>query len=1092
MPLLKRKPVYLPPLPSLSAVLQPIPNPAYPVPDPLALPDPNNPAPAPMPNLTQDQLHSYIPPDASEEREQLDKLTSVFRGEFTGGTINLGNKAKKGKAAAEKAQAVYAGMPGLPVQDANGFIPEQEKLSFVAWKIHDRDCFYIEETGEIFTDYESYAARKAFYDQPIFVDEVTGKSSMGYLEALRSEQKEIRQLHSRFPKQLKRAILLAVQFRVEGKLEVLADKIFERFQNRFFLNERLFVDLENEKYLARIVQVHPPPTYPESADPHAYATDLSTEQDELVQQDDPLKYLYTVKLVGMDEFEGRPGTAEEIVLRVGGDRLSRDRVNYSRAILKRFLRDCVERDAAVYSPWTLKSTMAQRYNISTEMPEETRLAIQAYREQQMGKRKREREERLGLSNGADGGIMDADEEDERPKTKKEKKEEEKKMKDEDKARKKEDDRKSKEEEEERKKRKNFKFPNEDYLVDLWEEREVKLRPVPNKNLPFAGHFDKFLMSWSFLNVMGTPLNLSPFTIDEFERALHHTDAPPPTLLVEIHACLLNLLVKDRLAGNYTKPLSATGRTMEDDRDYWEGFKGATTELLTPVCKDMVDQWRLSEVPVTKEGRKGWEAALVGALWERASLERLPHYLDDILHLTFEPKPAPTRPTWSTAPSTSSGASSAALIAIPVAKLTAPATSRYPSLNPQHKLDIIHFLIELAGQTDKVRSFMEDSIAELTEVRKEQVDVKREWKGVRAEKDGLEPKGEAGAEGAVGSVKPGEGGEAMDVDEKPNGHTNGNGHLASVNGEEDRDELEDDVLPDADIDISRSSSVSPSDPGHHATTSSRRLAMAAAKQSRDEEEALKKEKVKKEKEEIRLSKEKASEKKRLETEEEELALKLKKLDYEFRRHIWSLRAKPIGMDRFGNRLWWLDAQGSAPMLGPDDKVQYGTGRLYVQGVEELDEEYFLRNANTVLETAGLGTKDGVTKEAIEKRRQDEEGEGRLSRGEWGCFDTVEQLKELMNWLNPKGSREKDLLKALTFWRPELEAGISKRRVVLGLEAPVQEEDSTPPEEVTVASATARNKRSTRRTAGSTAGDDELDGQGHGKESYLVWKNRRSAT
>ncbi|ODN82220.1 hypothetical protein L202_02506 [Cryptococcus amylolentus CBS 6039] len=1083
MPLLKRKPVHLPPLPSLSAVLQPIPNPAYPVPDPLALPDPTHPLPPPMPSLTQDQLQAYIPGDASEEREQLEKLTAVFRGEFTGGTVNMGNKAKKGKAAAEKAQAVYAGMPGVPRQDVNGQVPEQDRMSFVAWKIHDRDTFYIEETGEIFTDYESYAARRAFYDQPIFVDEVTGKSSMGYLEALRSEQKEIRQLHSRFPKQLKRAILQAVQFRVEGKLEVLADKIFERFQNRFFLNERLFVDLENEKYLARIIQVHPPPFQSESesepTDPHAHATNLSTEQDELIQQDDPARYLYTVKLVGMDEFEGRPGTAEEIVLRVGADRLSRDRVNYSRAILKRFIRDCVERDPAVYSPWTLKPTMAQRYSISTEMPESTRLAIHAYREQQMGKRKREREERLGLSNG-EGILMDGEEEDERPKTKKEKKEEEKRMKDE---KKREDDKRSKEEEEERKKKKNFKFPNEDYLVDLWEEKEPRLRPVPNKDLPFADQFEKFLTSWSFLNVMGTPLNLSPFTIDEFENALNQTDGPAPTLLAEIHACLLNLLVKDRLAGNFTKPLSATGRVMEDDRDYWEGFKGATTELLAPVCKDFVDQWRLSEIPLTKEGRKGWETALVGALWERASLERLPHFLDDILQLTFEPKPAPTRPTWSTAPSSSTGtSSSAALIAIPIPKLTAPSTSRYPSLDPRHKLDIIHFFIELAGQTDRVRSFMEDSIAELTEVRKEQVDVKREWKGVRAEKDGLEPKGEAGAEVGGGS------GEAMEVDEKPNGT---NGHLASVNGEEDRDELEDDTLPDADVDPSRSSSVSPSDPGHHATTSSRRLAMAAAKQSRDVEEAAKKEKVKKEKEEIRLSKEKAIEKKRLETEEEDLALKLKKLDYEFRRHIWSLRAKPLGMDRFGNRVWWLDAQGSAPMLGPDDKVQYGTGRLYLQGVEELDEEYFLRNANAVLETAGLGTKEGVTKVAVERRRKDEEGEGRLNKGEWGCFDTVEQVEELMSWLNPKGIREKDLLKALTFWRPELEAGITKRRVVLGLEAPAQEEDSTPPDEVTVASATARNKRSTRRTAGSVVGDEDgsVEGQGHGKDAYLGWKNRR---
>lgn len=38
---------------------------------------------------------------------------------------------------------------------------------------------------------------------------------------------------------------------------------------------------------------------------------------------------------------------------------------------------------------------------------------------------------------------------------------------------------------------------------------------------------------------------------------------------------------------------------------------------------------------------------------------------------------------------------------------------------------------------------------------------------------------------------------------------------------------------------------------------------------------------------------------------------------------------------------------------------------------------------------------------------------------------------MRWLNPKGIREKDLLKALTVWQPELLGGIARRRQVMGL-------------------------------------------------------------
>ena len=42
---------------------------------------------------------------------------------------------------------------------------------------------------------------------------VTGKSAMTYFAAQYNEAKEVRQLHSRFPKQLKKAVLMAVQFR---------------------------------------------------------------------------------------------------------------------------------------------------------------------------------------------------------------------------------------------------------------------------------------------------------------------------------------------------------------------------------------------------------------------------------------------------------------------------------------------------------------------------------------------------------------------------------------------------------------------------------------------------------------------------------------------------------------------------------------------------------------------------------------------------------------------------------------------------------------------------------------------------------------
>jgi hypothetical protein len=232
------------------------------------------------------------------------------------------------------------------------------------------------------------------------------------------------------------------------------------------------------------------------------------------------------------------------------------------------------------------------------------------------------------------------------------------------------------------------------------------------------------MTWSFLNVMGKPLGLTPFTIDDFEQALYHSDpyTSPSHLLIEVHAALLNSLLRDVVAGGEpVKALVHTGmEKVENDIDNWEGTKGASTDTIRAAAQDLADKWRDRELPA-RDNRKGWEAALVGCLWDRATLDVLPHYLDNILHLTFEDKPAPTRPTWSTGPS--SGAAGV------YGLVPAKPEKRYPSLHFVHKLSIIAFLVDLVSQTVEIRDYIEETTQLLTEVRKDQIEVRREQRRV---------------------------------------------------------------------------------------------------------------------------------------------------------------------------------------------------------------------------------------------------------------------------------------------------------------------------------------------------------------------------
>lgn len=249
---------------------------------------------------------------------------------------------------------------------------------------------------------------------------------------------------------------------------------------------------------------------------------------------------------------------------------------------------------------------------------------------------------------------------------------------------------------------------------------LKVRPYIERSLPYGEQFEKFLTSWSFLNSQGKAINLSPFSIDDFEQALYHQDAwtSPTPLMTEIHASLINTLIRDLAQGNpAVQPISLTGKAADNDTDYWEGKKGATAETLRPVVQPLADTW-WSKWLKAADQRKGWEAALVGLLWDRATLDTLPNYLDNILHMTFEDKPAPTRPTWSTGPSVATPASGL---------IPAKPEKRWFTLHHSAKLDIIAFLIDLVSQTGSVRDYMEEETAALTESRKEQVEVKREWK-----------------------------------------------------------------------------------------------------------------------------------------------------------------------------------------------------------------------------------------------------------------------------------------------------------------------------------------------------------------------------
>jgi len=115
--------------------------------------------------------------------------------------------------------------------------------------------------------------------------------------------------------------------------------------------------------------------------------------------------------------------------------------------------------------------------------------------------------------------------------------------------------------------------------------------------------------------------------------------------------------------------------------------------------------------------------------------------------------------------------------------------------------------------------------------------------------------------------------------------------------------------------------------------------------------------------------------RLDEEINKLERRLEGIEREFRKLLGAVRVKPLGKDRFYNRIWWFDGMGSASLLGSGGVVQYGAGRLFIQGPSEFDMELLDRRDD----------------EDIRARRLEEEGEdGVLGVGEWAAYTELEEV------------------------------------------------------------------------------------------------------
>ncbi|KAH7104205.1 hypothetical protein BKA62DRAFT_497973 [Auriculariales sp. MPI-PUGE-AT-0066] len=901
----------------------------------------------------------------------------------------------------------------------------------------DKQVFYLAQTGEIFADYESYSSRMSFYKAKQFQCDVTGKGGLDFFQALTSEQQEARTLHSRFPEQLKGPVLRAVQWRayrsmraisqahtrteVMGRIDQLVEAVHERFKDRYFEGERVFVELDGEKFWARIIKANPPgstvvslkrprassgaaaPAPPKPKAVHAINGDLKQPIAEVNAKDDPLAYMYTVQIIDEPGSDGPRKLMPNETVSIKAGSMSRDRLAFSKSILRRFVRDCVDRDSAIASPWTVKKSIAERYGVEINMPEATRKGVDEIKRGEMEKRRK---------------VATPPKKEEKPDRPAKK---QKKMTAEERAQ------LLKEEEEElaalealererelaatkTKKKKVVKFPAEDLDVTLTakekKENKMAVRPALSRDLPFysigKGVFERFLMSWNFLHIFSQPLNLSTFTLDDFESALrHNTSEVTCSLIAEVHVALMGVL--RNLHAQKHQP-ALVSLMQEDDA---ETDLVPVQDLLTRM--ETYGQTWEKQLPKAADGRSGWEDSLVGCLKDNASVQSFPRLRDIVTYLLYDTAAieASRKTGWTPLAGNSAAPPSAHPIAEPA--------DRYPTLPPSDKIAVIAYLCDLAITARPIHHFMDNCETKLTELRKEKVEINKEKKRLV---DSM-----AEVVGKVGLKD-----DPMQVD----------GEAESAGSDTEESTLQLPVVGEVEGAIASTGSLRQRTMRMqaHKNALAKQKELAASK-SKGAQAALE--------EHIKLTDELARQDRRMDA-----------IELDFRRYI-GVRLRPMGKDRFYNRVWWFDGLGGGNLVNAAGQTLIGAGRLFIQGAGEYDTEV-------------LVAREAEEHDVVKRREDEETPEFMLQSDEWGTYETPEQLDEFFAWLQEKGNRELALKKQLFIWWDHIVAGVKKRQADMSA----------------VALAAAKPVESTngrRSTRGRNSSANEL-----ARESYMQWTNK----
>ncbi len=150
-------------------------------------------------------------------------------------------------------------------------------------------------------------------------------------------------MDSSFPEALREPVLRRVQFSTTSRIDNLVDQVFEDFRQDFYPGETVTVVLDDGTRLNGLVRE-------KAKFPELRRIDGSVERKAFSR--------YFVQLMTRSDEEAL----------VDDDHIVRDRKAFTKQMLRSFIKNTVSREAWTGAPWLVKSKIAEEYRIDTEIP----------------------------------------------------------------------------------------------------------------------------------------------------------------------------------------------------------------------------------------------------------------------------------------------------------------------------------------------------------------------------------------------------------------------------------------------------------------------------------------------------------------------------------------------------------------------------------------------------------------------------------------------------------------------------------------------------------------------------------------------------